>query len=62
MVELIAATTNASGLEVRAALDRSSYPPGRKVSAAEMEAPRIDRKLFHGEWNYTIIPSNFQND
>lgn len=62
MVALIAATTNASGLVVRAGLDHSSYPAGRKVSEVEMEALRIDRNPFHGEWNYTINPSNFQND
>ena len=62
MVELIAATTNASGLTVRAGLDRSSYPPGRKVRKAEMEALKIERGAFHGEWNYTIVPSNYHND
>ena len=61
-MELIAAMTNASGLEARPALNRNSYPAGRKVSEAEMETLRIDRNPLHGEWNYRIIPSNFQND
>lgn len=58
MLELIAATTNASGLTVRASLDRGSYPAGQKASDAAMRTLKIDRGAFHGEWNYTIKPSN----
>lgn len=57
MVELIAATTNASGLKVCAGIDRSSYPTGQKVTKAQMRSLHLQRDPFHGEWNYVITPS-----
>lgn len=57
VVELIGATTTATGLRVRARLDRRSYPTGIKVSKKEFGALHIDRDVFHGEWNYTVRPS-----
>lgn len=54
IVNLIASTTTESGLEVRSALDNNTYEKGRKVSDEEMEALRIRRHRFHGDWNYTI--------
>jgi transposase len=56
VVSLIAATTNASGLRVRARLDKGKYPIGRRVSAAEFKLIEISRSEFHGEWNYVISP------
>jgi hypothetical protein len=56
IVNLIASTTTASGLVVRAALDTDHYETGIKVSDEEMAALRIARADFHGEWNYTITP------
>jgi hypothetical protein len=56
IVELIAATTTDAGLKVRCQLDPNSYPPGIKVSDAELEAVNLTRHDFHGEWNYTISP------
>jgi hypothetical protein len=56
IVNLIAATTTRSGLRVRAAIDPAQYPRGIKVSDQEVDALRIDRDQFHGEWNYTILP------
>ena len=41
---------------IQAALDAGPYPIGIKVSAVEMEAIRLERSDFHGEWNYTIRP------
>ena len=61
MINLIAATTNKSGLKVKAKLDRNIYPPGVKVSRAEMAKIGIEREEFHGEWNYRISPSNNHN-
>ncbi len=34
------------------------YPKGIKVSDEEFAAIRISRDEFHGEWNYSITPSN----
>lgn len=56
IVNLIAATTTATGLKVRAALDTTAYPVGQKVSAQEIAAVNLRRDSFHGEWNYTVFP------
>ena len=56
IVSLIGSTRSATGLRIQAALDAGPYPIGRKVSASEMEAMRLERSDFHGEWNYTILP------
>ncbi len=57
IVKLIGDTTTETGLKVRAALDKSVYQSGIKVSDQELEAVRIKRDRFHGEWNYSILPS-----
>jgi transposase len=56
IVNLIAATTTAKGLKVRAELDRAKYPTGRPVSKKEVAEVNLRRDSFHGEWNYTIFP------
>lgn len=56
IVSLIGATTTAEGLSVRCELDAGEYPPGQKVSDAELAAVNLDRHEFHGDWNYTIRP------
>jgi transposase len=56
VVELIAATRTATGLEVEARLDTGSYPTKVKVSKEQMEQVRLRPHEFHGEWNYTIEP------
>jgi hypothetical protein len=56
VVELIAATTTKTGLQVRCELDTRAYPKGIRVSDAEMDALNIQGDAFHPEWNYTIAP------
>jgi hypothetical protein len=56
VVSLIGATTTTTGLTVRAELDAASYPIGRQITEKEMEALRIARDTFHGEWNYKLTP------
>jgi hypothetical protein len=56
VVELIAATTTKTGLQVECALDERTYAKGRKVSKAEMASLDITGDPFHPEWNYTIKP------
>jgi len=58
IVDLIAATTTQTGLKVLCELDDKSYPKGIVVSNEEMASLNIKRADFHGEWNYTIAPSN----
>lgn len=57
IVELIAATRTRSGLRVRAELDRGGYPLGVKVSDRELAAVSLRRHDWHGEWNYTVLPT-----
>jgi transposase len=56
MINLIAATTTTSGLQVRCEIDDNVYVKGRKVSDAEMASINLQRHEFHGDWNYTIQP------
>jgi DNA-binding phage protein len=57
MVNLIAATTTTTGLTVVCQLDQNTYPAGVKVSQKAMDEIHLQRDTFHGEWNYTILPS-----
>jgi hypothetical protein len=57
IVQLIAATTTEAGLKVRAELDQNKYPKGVKISDAQLAAVNLNPHTFHGEWNYTILPS-----
>jgi len=56
IVNLIGATTTKTGLKVKAEIDPTPYPTGRKITNAEMATLNITRDEFHGEWNYTIHP------
>jgi hypothetical protein len=56
IINLIGNTTNRGGLVIRARLDRRRYPTGRKISAKEYRALKIERDAFHGDWNYVIRP------
>ncbi len=57
IVDLISATTTDTGLTVRCELDSADYPKGIVVSDREMDSLNISRDAFHGEWNYTMQPS-----
>jgi hypothetical protein len=54
VVNLIAATTTAKGLKVKACLDQNLYPLKVKVSKEAMQQVNLHPHDFHGEWNYTI--------
>ncbi len=56
VVNLIGNTTNSGGLVVRATIDRRRYPTGKKVTPKQMRELKIERDVFHGDWNYTIHP------
>jgi hypothetical protein len=61
VVQLIAATTTASGLTVHAELDTAAYPTGVKIPDRDMKALLNtgvwQPHSWHGEWNYTIHPA-----
>ena len=56
IVQLIAATTTRTGLNVKSEIDTAIYPPGIKVSDRDMAAINLSPHAFHGDWNYTIAP------
>jgi hypothetical protein len=56
IINLIGNTTNRGGLVVRAHLDRRRYPTGKKISAKDFRALKIEKDDFHGDWNYVIRP------
>jgi hypothetical protein len=57
VVNLIGNTKTKAGLHIQAELDSNSYETGIKVSDKELAAVRIEKDIFHGEWNYTISPN-----
>lgn len=61
IVNLIGPTTTRTGLQIQAELDRHIYRTGIKVSKGELDAVRLEKDAFHGEWNYTILPHIPQN-
>jgi transposase len=58
VVKLIAGTRTATGLKVRAVLDRNTYPAGIKVDKKAVAEIQLRPASFHGDWNYTILPSH----
>jgi len=56
VVELIGHTRTATGLRVKAKLDKRRYRTGVVVTTAEMRALALHRQAFHGDWNYELRP------
>jgi transposase len=56
VVQLIGNTTTSSGLTVRAELDERYYEKGITVPNDVLAAVKLERAVFHGEWNYKILP------
>lgn len=54
IVDLIGETTTKTGLKITAALDHNTYPTGKKITDAEMDALNIHRCEFQPAWNYSI--------
>ena len=57
IIQLIANTKTQTGLKIRAELDAGRYPTGIKVTDAELAVLNLHRADFHGEWNYTLLPT-----
>jgi hypothetical protein len=58
IIDLISATSTNTGLKIYAQLDDRDYQRGIEVTDHELETVRITRHEFHGDWNYTITPSD----
>ena len=56
IVNLIAGTTTATGLKVKAAIDHK-YPTRQKITDEQLHNVRLKPAEFHGDWNYTIQPN-----
>jgi len=57
IVNLIGGTKTSTGLRVKAKLSRKKYPTGIKVPDSEFAKINLRPATFHGEWNYSILPS-----
>jgi transposase len=57
IINLIASTGTDEGLRIKAELDTATYPLRTKVTDDELATVKIKRHKFHGEWNYSILPS-----
>lgn len=58
IVELAAATTTRTGLKVRAEWDDGVYQKGIKITDKQLAALPITPNDWHGEWNYTVRPTD----
>jgi transposase len=54
IIELISATTTATGLTIQADYDPNWYPTKVKITNKQLAAVPLNPHEFHGEWNYTI--------
>ena len=61
IINLIAATTTSTGLKLYSRLDDQAYERGIDVTDEQLAAVNITRHAFHGDWNYTVIPSLTQS-
>jgi hypothetical protein len=56
IVKLIAGTRTSTGLSVRCILDTRSYPKKVQISDDQLATVRLKPDVFHGDWNYSILP------
>ena len=56
VVALIGHTRTATGLRVKAKLDKRRYATGVVVTHAEMRGLALHPHAFHGDWNYELRP------
>jgi transposase len=57
IVNLISATTTKAGLLVKSRIDERRYTKGRRISDQQLAQVNVHPHPFHGEWNYTIYPT-----
>ncbi len=62
ILQTLRAVSTTTGLSVHAELDTSTYPRGIKIPDKAMKtletSGTLTRHDFHGDWNYTINPSD----
>lgn len=57
VVSLIGSTKTKTGLRIRAKLDENHYQKGIKISDQALAKITLQKELFHGVWNYRILPT-----
>ena len=57
IVSLSGATTASTGLNVYCDVDENDFPKSVAIDDAQIEALDTCRAEFHGEWNYTFLPT-----
>jgi hypothetical protein len=57
IVDLIAATSTQTGLQVHCRLDDRHYPTSRRISNTQLAQVNLEPDDWHGDWNYTIRPN-----
>jgi transposase len=62
IVSLISNTTTTTGLTIRCELDPNLYPTKIKLTKHQKASIPITRHEFHGDWNYTIRPTDHPAD
>jgi hypothetical protein len=60
IVELISATTTATGLTVHAEHDPGTYTKGVRITDNQLAAVPLTRHDWHRDWNYTITSQPYQ--
>ena len=61
IVNWLGSPTTTTGLKIGAALEPGRDATGRKIPDGEFATMQIERAVFHGAWNYTIIPKESMN-
>jgi hypothetical protein len=56
IINLIGATKTKKGLTIQTSVDTNEYTKGIKITDKEIESLALERKVFHGEWNYKLRP------
>lgn len=62
VVNLIASTTNKSGLKIECELDKNKYQKGIKITNEELANVEISNHEVNGKYNYTIYPRLEKNN
>lgn len=62
IISLIAAVETSTGLTIQCQCTDKKYETGIKVPDSELEKVRLTRDLFHGEWNYCVMPTHAEID
>ena len=60
MLAYIRGTTTATGLKVKAFLDRGLYKRGQQVKSGDLERLKIEPHAICPKWNYTLHPRKVQ--